>query len=523
MVDEASGGTTQGPAWFELALRVGRLLAWEVDLRTRTARVAGELGELLGLPPDHRIESLEAGLAVVLREDRPIVHDMLHRATTGEPAADAQFRLVRVDGSTMWFEGRTVPVRGPDGEVIAIRGVMVDIEQRMEAEARLLAADRMASIGLLAAGIVHEINNPLAAVLGNLALAEQRLAGASPTARADDERPIVLIRDAIAAADQMRQIVRDLGTLSRDSHGARRPLDLHAVLDASIRMAWNELRHRARLVRAFDAVPPVRGDESRLAQVVLNLLVNAAQAIPEGHADAHEIRVACRRVDEHVVIEVRDTGEGMTPEVQRRLFTPFFTTKPPGVGTGLGLSICQRIVAEHGGRIEVRSAPGAGATFAVWLPLGGDVAEVPARASPTRDASAASRRRVLVIEDEPSVGAAVRRLLVGSHDVELTSDARGALRRLQGGEAFDVILCDLMMPELTGMDLHAALAATHPAVADRVVFVSGGAFTPRARQFLERFPDRRLDKPFDLPRLLATIARVTKAGAVADAAAAAAR
>jgi PAS domain S-box-containing protein len=522
MVDVASGGTTQGPAWFELALRVGRLIAWEVDLRTSAAHVEGDLGELLGLP-DLRIDTLDAGLEVVVRDDVPAVQDMLRRAAGGEPAADAQFRLVRADGSTMWFEGRAVPVRAPTGEVLALRGVIVDIDARMQAEARLLAADRMASIGLLAAGIVHEINNPLAAVLGNLALAERRLAGAPSTTSSDDEQPIVLIRDAIAAADQMRQIVRDLGTLSRDSLGARRPLDLHALLDASIRMAWNELRHRARLVRAFDAVPPVRGDESRLGQVVLNLLVNAAQAIPEGRADAHEIRVACRRAGDHVVIEVRDTGEGMTPEVQRRLFTPFFTTKPPGVGTGLGLSICQRIVAEHGGRIEVRSTPGAGATFAVWLPLGGGAADAPALASPADDAPAAPRRRVLVVEDEPSVGAAVRRLLVGSHDVELTSDARGALRRLQGGEAFDVILCDLMMPELTGMDLHAALAATHPALADRVVFVSGGAFTPRARQFLERFPDRRLDKPFDLPRLLATIARVTKAGAAADAAASAAR
>jgi signal transduction histidine kinase len=506
MAADVPGEARQADAWLELALRIARMIAWQVDFRTQAAQVTGDLGGLLGRSPDEPLDTLDAGLALVFADDLPIVLAMLQRAATGEITAEVQFRILHRTNGPTWFEGRTESVRDADGKVIGARGVLVDVDERKRTEARLMVADRMASVGLLAAGVAHEINNPLAAVLANLTLAEQRFSEPYGDVAETGELDVrALVRDAIAAADHVRKIVRDLATLSRDGGGEIGPIDLHAVIEASVRMAWNEIRHRARLERSFGEVPVVRADESRLGQVFLNLLINAAQAIPEGHADEHVIRIVTRFTGGEVVVEISDTGAGMTAEVQRRLFTPFYTTKPPGSGTGLGLSICQRIISEMGGRIDVRSSPGAGATFTVRMPVVATARTITPRAATPKPVR---RCRVLVVEDEPAVGIAVRRLLLGSHDVEVVAGGRVALQRVRDGEKFDVILSDLLMPEMSGMELHEELERTHPALAARMIFVSGGAFTPRARRFLERYADRRLDKPFDLPKLLAMITAV---------------
>ncbi len=508
MVDgHAHPEVRQSGAWLALALRIGRMMAWEVDFRTQGVQLAGDLAELLGLPDDHRIDTLDAALALVFPDDLDTVLATLQRAAAAQPAVDVQFRIQHTDGTARWFEGRAESVLDAAGRVIGARGVLVDIEHRKQTEGRLLVADRMASVGLLGAGVAHEINNPLTALLANLTLAERqvRASAAAGAGHRPGRELHELIRDAVAAADQVRKIVRDLATLSQDGGGGvAGPVDVRAVLESSIRMAANEIRHRARLVRDLAEVPAVFGDESRLGQVFLNLLINAAQAISEGHADQHEVRVATRRHDDQVIVEVSDTGCGMTPEIQRRLFTPFFTTKPPGTGTGLGLPICQRLVTELGGRIEVKSVAGAGTTFTVRLPISAAPAPPPQPGAAPTD----RRCRVLVVEDEPAVGIAVRRLLIASHEVEVAAGGRAALRRLGEDARFDVILCDLMMPDMSGMELHDALERSHPALARRMIFVSGGAFTIGARSFLARFPERRLDKPFDLPRLLALIAAI---------------
>jgi signal transduction histidine kinase len=372
----------------------------------------------------------------------------------------------------------------------------------VQMEEQLIISDRMASVGILAAGVVHEINNPLSAVVGNLDLALEGLVELERAQGKSDWLGEVVsdLHEAIEAAQRIRNVANDLKTFARsDSSEAREAVDVQRVIESSLRMARNEIRHRAQIRTEFSPVPPVTGKESRLGQVFLNLIVNAAQAITEGHAEENVITVATTIAsDGSVLVTVSDTGSGMTEETRRRLFTPFFTTKPIGVGTGLGLSICHRIISEMGGTITVESEIGRGSQFTVHLEPGGDLkadelAVNSAAASPT------PRRRgiILAIDDEPSIGALIKKVLK-EHDVTSTTNAEEALKWISRGSRYDVILCDLMMPHVTGMDFYAQLEQLDRTQASAVIFLTGGAFTAQARQFLEEVENDRLDKPFDI-------------------------
>jgi CheY-like chemotaxis protein len=246
-----------------------------------------------------------------------------------------------------------------------------------------------------------------------------------------------------------------------------------------------------------DEVPQVLGSEHRLGQVFLNLLINAAQAIPEGAADRNLVNVVTGVADDgRVVVEITDTGAGIPEDVLPRIFDPFFTTKPVGVGTGLGLSIVHGIVSGMGGEIKVRSEPGMGTIFTVLLPPA-PPAPAPADApAPRPRAEAPHAGDVLVVDDEPLVGRAVTRILSPPHRVTLASSGAEALALLEA-HRYDVVLCDLMMPGMSGMDLHERVARSAPEVASRMVFLTGGAFTDGAREFLARVPNARLEKPFE--------------------------
>jgi CheY-like chemotaxis protein len=273
-------------------------------------------------------------------------------------------------------------------------------------------------------------------------------------------------------------------------------------------MANQELTRRARVVRDFRDVPPISGSPSRLGQVFLNLLVNAAHAIPPGGADEHIVSVRVLSQGSEVRVEISDTGVGIPRDQLARVFDPFFTTKPVGQGTGLGLYMCTRIVREHGGRIEVQSEEGLGSTFSVILPAR------PGRLAPKpRPASALlpgprRRARVLVVDDSPLMARGLARALRPEHDVCTLTSARAALQRLMEHDDFDAVLCDLMMPELTGVDFHRELEQRKPELARRVLFCTGGAFTPASRDFVRRMGDRCLEKPLDLAEVRRKLAEL---------------
>jgi PAS domain S-box-containing protein len=411
------------------------------------------------------------------------------------------------DGSELAVSLASTPIFDDEDRYVGALASARDVTEQRRLMAQLTLSDRMASIGMLAAGVAHEINNPLACVLANLDLATRDVLKVAQKLGVMVELGEVCeeLRDAREGTDRIRNIVRDLKIFSHSGEEKTGPVDLHRVLDSTLRMAWNEIRHRARLVKNYGSAPLVEASEARLGQVFLNLAINAAQAIAEGNAEDNEISVSTSTdAAGQASVEISDTGPGMPPEVLRRLFTPFFTTKPVGVGTGLGLSICHRIITSCGGSIQVTSEVGKGTTFRIALPASHAVVSE-AALDVTLDVTAHRRGRVLVIDDEPMIGKALQRALSDEHEVIATTSASQALESISGGESFDVILCDLMMPQMTGMDLHDALVRVAPEQASRMIFLSGGEFTERARVFIDTMSNKRLDKPFDVRRLQALI------------------
>jgi signal transduction histidine kinase/CheY-like chemotaxis protein len=430
------------------------------------------------------------------------------------PGARDEGELIHRNGTTVYVEVASISVIF-DGQAATL-SIARDISARKELTAKMMEMDRMIAVGTLAAGVGHEINNPLAYIIGNLdfALDVLRTVEGRPSARekgaegsermgrtllpgAAQQSLLQALAEAREGSERVRQIVRDLRTFSSMQPASVSSFELRPVLDSAIHMTFNEIRHRAQLVRDYGRVPLMAGCPSRLGQVFLNLLVNAAHAIPVGAANEHRITVRTSYDAGHVRIEVSDTGIGIEPEHLARLFDPFFTTKPVGQGTGLGLFICKRIVHEHDGELEVESKPGLGSTFRVLLPVRESAYPREMRREMARPA-ALKRARVLVVDDEPGIARSLARALARDHDVATATSAHEALKQLLESDRYDVVLCDLMMPDMTGVDLYAELERRRPELAQRVLFFTGGAFTPATQAFVQRMGERCLEKPFDV-------------------------
>jgi two-component system, cell cycle sensor histidine kinase and response regulator CckA len=384
----------------------------------------------------------------------------------------------------------------------------------------------MASLGTLAAGVAHEINNPLSFVTANLEFAQHELDALSrqiPSRTPHLQLAQQALSDARDGAERVRLIVGDLKHFSRGDDEQIRPVDVHEILEKTLTLAQNQIRHRAKVIRQFGEIPMVKGNAARLGQVFLNLIINAAQAIPEGTASENRILLSTdTSVDGKVVVKVKDSGKGIAPEVLERIFDPFFTTKPVGEGMGLGLPICHGIVSGLGGEIHVSSKPGQGTEVEVRLPPTHSSERMKPRATdthtPTRGVPACMPCRgcVAVIDDEPLIGDIVRRALASEHDVAVYVSGRDVLVEIaEGRRSFDVILCDLMMPDVTGMDMYEALMKRSPEHARRMVFMTGGAFTPQAQNFVDEVDNVLIEKPFDLRGLKTLIRDLVKARAEA--------
>jgi PAS domain S-box-containing protein len=305
------------------------------------------------------------------------------------------------------------------------------------------------------------------------------------------------IRNALEGTNRIKEITRSLGTFSRVESVDLTPVNLHHAIERAITMAHNEIKYRARLVKDFGRIPAILASEGKLAQVFLNLLINASHAIPEGDVEGNEIRVRTWSEEgEQIVVEVSDTGSGISPEHVDRIFEPFFTTKEVGVGSGLGLAICKNLIESLGGEIGCSSERGKGTRFRIVIPVRNE--PVPAEARPVAAAAAPTLRgRILVIDDEPGIRSSLVRILGRAHEVVAAASGEEAREILAADRAFDLIFCDLMMPRVTGMDLHAWLVSESPELAGQMVFITGGAFTPRAREFLARVENLRLEKPLE--------------------------
>jgi CheY-like chemotaxis protein/anti-sigma regulatory factor (Ser/Thr protein kinase) len=326
---------------------------------------------------------------------------------------------------------------------------------------------------------------------------------------------MVALGEAQEGCMRVRHIVRDVKDFARLDVGELSVLDLPTVLDTAIRMTESLVRQVATVRREYAWTPHIEANAAQLGQVFMNLLVNAAQAIGAGSSKTKEIVVAAfTDASGRAVVEVRDSGPGISPEIQQRIFDPFFTTKEVGKGTGLGLSICHSIVSSFDGDLSMASELGKGATFRVTLaPVTDRPLPIEARSSATmavaKRSTSARRKRILIVDDELPIIRALTRFLRRDYDLISASGAAEALDRISTDDAFDAVLCDLMMAGANGMQLYETLCKTNPELARKVVFLTGGASSPETQEFLRKSQNPTLIKPVDGDELLRFLADFT--------------
>jgi PAS domain S-box-containing protein len=478
---------------YHLATEASTNVIYDWSLRNNRLEWSPRMRQVFGYDETHAL-SFDWWESCVHPADRERVVNSLQEAIIDRRRSwNETYRFRRKSGTWATVIDRGHLLFDESGSPARLIGELSDVSGQMQLQARLALTERLASVGTLAAGVAHEINNPLAWITSNVQYVLEELAHQP---RSDDFGDVLAaLNDARTGAERVSTIVRDLKMFSRAQDEQTSLVDVRRVLESSITMVRNEIRHRAHLERRFEEVPLVRGNEGKLSQVFLNLLINAAHAVPEGDVANHSIVVSTGvDVRGNVLVQVQDTGKGISPEVLPKIFDPFFTTKPVGQGTGLGLSICHSIVAGLGGAIQVESAPGRGSTFRVTLPIAAP--EVRKTPLPSFEPVVNSARGVVaLIDDEPSVLMALQRVLGPHHDVKTFSEPKRALDALPMLKP-DVIFCDVMMPEMSGAEVYNRLRASHPTLADRLVFMTGGAFSASAREFLDDVHQPVLDKPF---------------------------
>jgi two-component system NtrC family sensor kinase len=305
---------------------------------------------------------------------------------------------------------------------------------------------------------------------------------------------------------RIQRIVKDLGSFSHADDDVNIPISVNVAVESALTMLRNELKYRARVEQDLRARRLVLASAPRLGQVFLNLISNAVQALEEADVKRNLVRVRSFDEGDHVVVEVTDNGPGISPEAAPRIFESFFTTKPRGMGTGLGLPISLGIVRSLGGEIIVDSRPGEGATFRVRIPATNAVpASRPSPVAEITPARAFVRRRILAVDDEALLLKAYRRMLGEAHELVTALGGHDAMKVLEKDARFDVVMCDLQMPEMSGMELHAEVLRRFPALTHRFVFVTGGAFSGEARRFLEESVPAVIQKPFNVDELLTLV------------------
>ncbi|MCC7108466.1 MAG: hybrid sensor histidine kinase/response regulator [Deltaproteobacteria bacterium] len=386
-------------------------------------------------------------------------------------------------------------------------------EQLARTQAALAQSEKLAAVGNLAAGVAHEINNPTAAVLANLAYLMEPMSQGQPLP--DDAYQC--IEESFTSTKRIGRIVRqllDAGRVAGGKQGHIAPLALAGAVRSALANTRAQ-QHKVEVHVDIDEAVHVLGDQDLFAQVVVNVVVNAAQAIADARPSGH-VRLHAEVRQDRVFLFVADDGPGIPPAVQHRLFEPFFTTKPQGRGTGLGLAVSLGLMRAQGGDLRLHTTSPEGTTLVVELPLAQASAALetvaPAAAGPR------STMRLLLVDDEPVVLEALRRSLGAWFQVQTTSSVDGALELLKDPGTFDLALCDIIMPDGGGERLLAELAERGSPFAERTLFRTAGAVTPAARAFVERHQSRVLQKPVEPGQLLALAESLTRAGTVARAA-----
>jgi len=421
-------------------------------------------------------------------------HPAIVALERGLPSRDVVMALDHAEtGARKWIDINSSPlVDSRSDRPYAALTTFRDVTEQRWMQQRLAQHDRLVTTGTLAAGVGHEINNPLTYLMANLSLAIEDLreiGGGSPTARLLDI--VTMLDQAREGGERVKRIVRGLKSLAR-SDGEIVPLDPRGSIRNALELAGHELRTRAQVALELEPVPPILADEGRLTQVIVNLVVNAAQAFTTDAPTSNLITIRSRHARDRVILEVLDNGPGIPPDVLPRIFDPFFTTKPPNIGTGLGLSISHSIVAAMGGQFDCETEVGRGTVFRVSIPV--------AHVRPDEVATVSSAGgRAMVVDDERTILESLSRILRRDLGiVETFDDPRAALAAIARGERYDVVFSDILMPHMTGMELYRAVRQIDADQSDRFVFISGDITRVDIQEFLARVSNERLEKPFSI-------------------------
>ncbi|HEX4337150.1 MAG TPA: ATP-binding protein [Polyangiaceae bacterium] len=488
----------------------------------RVARSEARANALLDALPDVLVRLSRGGVVLDIRNDESnILGKELHAYQGGKLdllLGERESRIARAVAEAL-DTGRVSKVfsevrNGDGGRKLEIRvartsddeclAIVRDVTQEHEMEARVRVADRLVSLGTLASGVAHEINNPLSYVVANVDYVVEELKSLGPEVieSTTGHELLEALGEIREGGRRIASIVESLRYQARQDDELAAPADANSAIEASLRILDNQLRYRTRVELALGKLPLCLVHERRLVQVVVNLLSNALDAFPARSSDQNLIRIVTRARTDGVELEVQDNGLGVPDTVRDRIFDPFFTTKAPGVGTGLGLYLCHQYVAAAGGTINFETRAGEGTTFRIVLPL----AQAHRTLSVEPAAPPLPASRILIVDDDALVARSLARMLRG-HELVLSGDGESALWECLSRD-FDLILCDLMMPRLDGSGFYKALCEHRPTLAARVIFMTGGAFTSDTRAFLDSVANPCLEKPIHATRLFGAARRL---------------
>jgi two-component system cell cycle sensor histidine kinase/response regulator CckA len=439
-------------------------------------------------------------------KDYPVVTTNVRRALAGETVNYS------IDVRGLVLDVWLGPLRDDAGALVGAIGVCTDVTEGRKVQTQTIQNDRIRAMGTVAASVAHEINNPLTYVLAGLEETRRELAEVSQQltalatlgdgTAAEALGRIARIQDnlgpVVEGTNRIREVTRELRTFMRPDDEQLADVDVASVVRSVLKLMRKEIEARARLVEDIAEGAVIRANEARLVQVLTNLLINAWQAIPQPDPARHVIGVRTAREGGEVVIEIRDSGTGVPAELRQRIFEPFVTTKDVGAGSGLGLFVCRNIVTSLRGEISLRDSPEGGALFRVALPLATPRASAVAPVFGVEARLPVPRPRILIIDDDRMVADALAaRFARDAYDVRTILDGRQAVE-LVLSDRYDLVYCDVMMKDFGGVDLHEALRQRAPDRLSRVVFMTGGAFTPGALAFLDDRPSACVHKPFDI-------------------------
>ncbi len=485
-----------------VAVNHAPIVLWCTDEKGVITLSEGEALTSLGFAPGQ----LVGQSAFDLYSWHPTVCTLLRRALDGESLNAS------VDVGDVPMETYLCPLKDSRGRITGMMGLSRNVRELRALQAATLQSERAVSLGLLAASVAHEVNNPLTYMLGQALCLERQFSGIAEWC---ENLPIEVraeIRDRLECItecffplregiERIASITRELRTFSRSDHEEQTLVDCRAAVESALRLVGKELEARAVVSLQLGQTEPVLGNHGHVVQVVLNLVMNAMQSLPSDGAAGNFVGIRTETRDGKVLMEVSDSGPGVPVAERERIFDPFVTKKGVGEGTGLGLFVCRNIVRSYGGEVSVRDGEFGGAAFVVTLPVGqGSVR--PSREPEPLDVGRLDHvPLILLIDDEPHVLTAARAML---HDegyrVICSASGSEGLAVLRSRADIDLVFCDLMMSDLTGMDLHECLAREAPLKLASVVFMTGGAYVPEARQFEHDHPDLVVQKPFDIVR-----------------------